>query len=111
MSEKVKAKDIIVTVGAQRFSRFALSADETSALPAVTCLWTWPESSARISSSGESNVSRSITYQTPPYGAAFAPGALSPFRRSGRNLIRQSKNWAERTRECFNKALRDPSSM
>ena len=41
-------------------------------------LWTLLESFARILSFGESNVSESITYQTPPYGAAFAPGAISP---------------------------------
>jgi hypothetical protein len=44
----------------------------------TSSLWTSLKTFARILLSGESNVSGSITYQTPPYGAAFAPGAISP---------------------------------
>jgi hypothetical protein len=48
-------------------------------------LWTLRRSFARILSFGGSDVSGSITYQTPPYGAAFAPGGVTRFGRGGRN--------------------------
>jgi hypothetical protein len=45
-----------------------------------------------------------VTFQTPPYRAAFAPG-LNPVRRSGGNF-NYTIELGGRTRKCFNEAFR-----